>query len=175
MSDNGLTVVPSDKTNRLVITQEVRHIELSANMLSDTTTYKFREQSKHKAIENQANKLVKTIIANSFPKNDAMKLISSGTKPAKFRTVIKDHKTKSTNTGSFPLRPIASTRNTPTDRIDWLVSQILNQLIDFVPAHLRNTNELLRELKSLENLNKNHIFISLDAVNLYPTVKVYRM
>ena len=172
LARNNWTVVASDKTNRLVITNEASHLRNSANMLTDPTIYKFREVSKHRSIEQQGNKLMKTITQNSFTKSDQMKLITAGGRPAKFRTVIKDHKAVDNETGTYPLRPISSTKNTPTDKIDWLISKILNQLTKFVPAHLRNTDELLTLMNSLDNLNDNDIFLSLDVKNLYPSIPI---
>lgn len=95
-----------------------------------------------------------------------------GSTPAQFTTLIKDHK-KKTETG-YPLRPLASTINTPTDKLDWLVSKILNQCLQFIPSYLKNTDELIEKLNNMNKklLTSDHIFISLDVVNLYPSIPI---
>ncbi len=95
-----------------------------------------------------------------------------GSEPAKFTTLIKDHKIQD-NSG-YPLRPVASTLNTPTNKIDWLVSRILNQLLQYIPSYLKNTEHLLSKIKNIPNTSftKDHVFISLDVINLYPSIPI---
>jgi hypothetical protein len=140
-------------------------------MLENTDNYKYRKQSKCKQIEKQANCLIKNITKNKLDKSSYEKLISTGSQPANFATLIKDHK-KITETG-FPLRPLASTINTPTNKIDWLVSRILNQLLIFIPSYIRNTDHLIEKLKNVSVASlSGTIFVSLDVVNLYPSIPI---
>ena len=69
---------------------------------------------------------------------------------------------------------MASTINTPTDKLDWLVSRILNQLLQFIPSYLKNTDHLIEKLNCLDKqvFSSNHLFISLDVVNLYPSIPI---
>ena len=49
---------------------------------------------------------------------------------------------------------------------------ICNPLLQFVKAHLRNTEHLLRNLRNMKNGElKNKFLFSLDVVSLYPSVK----
>ena len=100
------------------------------------------------------------------------KLLSAGSRPAKFQAFIKDHKNK---TGvNFPLRPIASVNNTAVEKVDWIVSEILTQLVKFVPANVKNTHEVITKLKNLEkgDFTEEMTFVSLDVVNLYPSINI---
>ena len=54
---------------------------------------------------------------------DREKLLSTGLFPAAFHMFIEDHKEKTD--GFYPLRPIASVKNTAIEKVDWLVTQIL--------------------------------------------------
>ena len=103
-----------------------------------------------------------------MPKNDREKLLSCGSKPAAFYTLIKDHKNK--QDGHFPLRPIASVRNTATEKVDWIVSQILTQLL----AHPKNADELVNLLNNTDAryLDSSFTFISLKVINLYPSIPI---
>jgi hypothetical protein len=167
---NDLTIVPADKTNRLVITNKKDFDERILNFLGDETTYKPLSRSKQKSIENQANKIIRGILRDKqFTKSDTEKLLTSGSQPADFQAFIKDHKESS---NIFPLRPIASVKNTAAEKVDWLVSKILGQLVDYVPTNVKNTEELVSELESIrmQGLNSNLTFISLDVVALYPSI-----
>ena len=62
-----------------------------------------------------------------------------------FRAFIKDHKPPSN--GGYPMRPIASAKNMPTEKVDWVCSKILNNLLQFVPAHLKSSDGLITEIK----------------------------
>ena len=172
LNENNLLAVKSDKTNRIVITDEEVYLKKSLDMLENTANYKYRKQSKSKQIETQANRLIRNIGLNKFDKSSREKLISSGTHPANFVTLIKDHKTK-TELG-FPLRPVASTTNTPTNKIDWIVSRILNQLLEFIPSYIKNTEHLIKKLEDINKdlLKEGKIFVSLDVVNLYPSIPI---
>jgi len=172
LDQNDLSVVPSDKTNRLVLTKEADFEEKIFRILEDRETYKPLTESKQNAIEKQANKLIKNTLENKgFSKSDLQKLISTGGKPATFQAFVKDHKEKEEG---FPLRPIASVRNTATEKVDWLVGKILSQLVQYVPANVKNTRDLLDNIKLIEtdDFNLNFTFVSLDVVNLYPSIPI---
>ena len=102
---------------------------------------------------------------------DLDKLKSTGTKEAAFFSFIKDHKEKTVN--GYPVRPIASVRNTPTEKIDWILSKILSQVSPHVAAHLSNTEFLIQifDELNLQNL-ENKVFVSLDVNKLYPSIPI---
>ena len=172
LKSNNLVAVKSDKTNRLVVTDINNHLNKSRELLHNTENYKTLDNSKFKRIETQANRLIKNICKDKLDKSDCQRLITMGSKPANFTTLIKDHKVQ-TNSW-YPLRPVASTINTPTNKIDWLVSRILNQLLIFIPSYLKNTEQLLLKMKniSMESITRDNLFISLDVINLYPSIPI---
>ena len=101
--------------------------------------------------------------------------IGSSSQPSQFYTLIKDHKIIN-NDNQFLLRPIASVTNNPTNKIDWFCGKILNQLVNFVPAHLPSSLKLIQvlndfDVRNIDNDN-DYVFISMDLVNLYPSVPI---
>ena len=76
MRENELLAVQSDKTNRLVITEEKEFKKRVQNIVSDRETYK-KVESKQTRIEKQANKIIKNV-CQSLPKNQVQKLLTSG-------------------------------------------------------------------------------------------------
>ena len=73
----------------------------------------------------------------------------------------------------MPLRPILSACSHPLDKITWLLERIATQLLDFVPAHLKNTEDYQRRLKLQypdSKLPTNVIIFSVDVINLYGNI-----
>ena len=172
LDGNNLSSVPSDKTNKFVITYTESLDNRILNILNDDKTYKKIETSKQRSIENQANKLIRSLVKNTFNGSELQKLISCGSKPANFSVFIKDHKTKEED--GYPLRPIASVRNTAIEKVDWLISNILGQLVQFVPANLKNAEDLINDLNDIDGscLTESDCFISLDVISLYPSIPI---
>ena len=170
LTDHNLQVVSSDKTYGLVLTDQVTFESRLLNILKDEKTYK-KVDGKQAKIEKQANKLLKNF-CSYLPKHQLQKLMSAGSRPAHFQAFIKDHKHKDGET--FPLRPIASVHNTAIEKVDWLVSKILGQLADLVPANVKNSNEVTKLLENLNttDLTPNMAFFSLDVVSLYPSIHI---
>ena len=77
-------------------------------------------------------------------------MIISGSKPAQFFFFVKDHKTKLPDVDHFPLRPIASAKNTATEKLDWLITQVLVQLVHHVPANIKNSDDIITILQEIE-------------------------
>ena len=140
------------------------------SILEDQSTYLPLKKSNQTQIEKQAIKILNGIGKNKYTKAEREKLLSTGSQPAAFQAFIKDYKVKSPL--GFRLRPIAFVRNTATEKVDWLVSSILTSLVQFCPANVRNTEEVIDIQKSLnkENMTAESTFISLDVVNLYPSI-----
>ena len=63
-------------------------------MLNNPENYRVRTKSKCKQIETQANRLIKNVCEDKFDKSNMQKLITMGSSPASFSTLIKDHKKK---------------------------------------------------------------------------------
>ena len=75
----------------------------------------------------------------------------------------KDHKP------DIPLRPIVSACGDPLNKITWLLERIATQLLDFVPAHLKNTEDYQHRLMLQYPDNKlptKAIIFSVDVINL---------
>ncbi len=90
---------------------------------------------------------------------------------------VKTHKFQNNIPSSKPddikVRPIISGCGGPADKVSWLihVQMICNPLLQFVKAHLRSTQHLLNNLRSIKNGElKNKLLFNLDVVSLYPSV-----
>ena len=173
LDQHDATVVATDKSKRLCVSTVSNMSNRTEAMLNDASVYKPLDKSKKISLEKQANKLIENAFKNKLLKSDYQRLLTTGAQPAKFYTLIKDHKDKNDN-DFFPLRPIASVTDTPVNKVDWICGRILNQLVQFVQAHLRSSLNLIADLSKLptKDLGDNSLFISLDVVNLYPSVPI---
>ena len=143
----------------------------TATLLTVNLIFVFYLKEK-KSLEKQANKIVRSVCQGTKFESDIPKLLTNGSNTAKFKTFIKDHKSKVEQ--QFLLRPIASVVNTPTEKVDWLVCKVISQLVNFVPAHLKNMSELIEIVNNLDRrkINSQHVFLSLDVNQLYPSIPI---
>ena len=75
----------------------------------------------------------------------------------------KDHKE-----GNLKGRPIHSATDTPAIALSKYLVSSLKPLLNHVKSHLRNTDEFINFLNSIDN--KIHGFCSLDVTNLYGSI-----
>ena len=69
---------------------------------------------------------------------------------------------------SFKMRPIISCIGSPTQPQAWLVTQILNPLLNHVPSHLSNIHSHLQVLSQIPQEELSNLsFFSADIVALY--------
>ncbi|XP_065198850.1 uncharacterized protein LOC135830532, partial [Sycon ciliatum] len=81
----------------------------------------------------------------------------------------KDHKS------NIPLRPVVAACGSPVTNISIVLERILNQCLQFVPAHLENTVEALQCMRSaFPNLKAppGTIIVTMDVVALYPSIPI---
>ena len=69
--------------------------------------------------------------------------------------------------GELKGSPIHAATDTPATGLSKFLARSLNSLLDFVPAHLRNTQEFIELISSLHNIKG---VCSLDVYNLYGSI-----
>ena len=75
------------------------------------------------------------------------------------------------NPDNIKVRPIISGCGGPADKVSWLIQTLCNPLLQFAKSHLRNTEQLLKKLRSGKDGElQNKFLFSLDVVSLYPSV-----
>ncbi|MCP3665215.1 MAG: GIY-YIG nuclease family protein, partial [Gammaproteobacteria bacterium] len=89
-------------------------------------------------------------------------LMTTGARPARFYGIPKVHK------AGVPLRPIAGAA---TERISWYLHHILQPLVPRkVTAYIQDTNHFLQWLRSLKDVPKGALFVTMDVCSLYPNI-----
>lgn len=69
----------------------------------------------------------------------------------------------------YPLRPIASVIGSPASKVDWICGRILNQLTQFVPAHLPRSLVLIIKLEKLKYQNYDENICSFRSTSFICT------
>ena len=93
------------------------------------------------------------------------------------RVHVKTHKYNNSEVQSIPpeqlkTRPIVSGCNSPFDRTSWLVTFILQPLMELVPSHLRNTADFLTSLSNTSPEQRRGLtFFSADVESLYTNIE----
>ena len=78
---------------------------------------------------------------------------------------------KSNDATKFSCRPIISGCDGPTNRVSWLLMYILTPLLDFIPAHLKITKQVLDHLNPIDKyILNNACFESFDVTSLHTNV-----
>ena len=168
MNENVI-VKPSDKCKGLVILDKSSYVEKVKNILENETNYEKLPNNPTARIEAKTKQVFKHTCKDKLPESLMKELTPTNSRTPVFYGLPKNHK------AGVPLRPIVSTCGGPTEKTSWLLERILNQLLDKIPAHLRNTEEYLKRLKDKypdHQLPPNAIVFSIDVVNLYGSIPV---
>ena len=113
-----------------------------------------------KKLKNLKRALPEDVYSGLFPKD---------TRLPEFYGLPKTHKPDAS------LRPVVAAFVGARSPVSILVERILNQLLDHVPAHLKNTNEahkilhdVFPDLKTPDNV----VLVTMDVVALYPSIPI---
>ena len=167
--NDEIVVKPSDKCKGLVILDKTDYISKANQILDDQSNYMKLDQDKTAKIEASTKRLFKQVVRDKLPDKCIEELTPNHSRTPVFYGLPKDHKP------SVPLRPVVATCGGPTEKTSWMLDKILQQLLQFVPLHLTDTNDFLHRLQQFwgeHNVPENAIFFSIDVVNLYGSIPV---
>lgn len=161
----SIMITPTDKTNKLVALSEQTYKDFFLEHLSNYETI----ENKRLPITEQ-NKFNKQLgeIANKY--KEPIKSLLLTVKcfepvPSSMYCVPKDHK------ATLKGRPIVNASDTPSTALCKLMADILNSLLTFIPAHLKNSHEFVERIKNYD-WKDNDRFGSLDVTNLYGSIPI---
>ena len=163
--DTRIVVEPSDKSKGFVLMSRENYVNKVAEMLRNPEDYEQCER-KVEELDKQASLTLRKITGGKLPAALSEAILPSNSRVSQFYGLPKDHKP------GLPLRPVVSTCESPFSNISLLLERILNQLLEFVPAHMSSTEECIDELRSLGPLPDNCIVASRDVVSLYSNIPI---
>ena len=163
--DQNVIVKQSDKCKNLVIMDTEEYITKAKEI---TRTYENVTKNPTPKLEQETKALTKRTLKNKIPDDYLQKILPQHTRTAEFYGLPKTHKFGN------PLRPIVSACGDPLDKLSWFLQNILTQILQFIPAHLTNTESYLSRMKSLfpAGLPSKSIVFSLDVANLYGSIPI---
>lgn len=166
-----VALMPSDKGGEFCAVDQEVYRDLGRSHLSDTATYRPIPRMTAKTVEGKINNTWRTICRERGVSTRCLRsYISSNTRLATFHHVIKTHKPGP----QLKIRPIIASRDSPTERIAWLLCSILSPLLKDVPTHLADSTALMTTVAgtSPQTLSRYHHQCSLDVQALYTSVPV---
>ena len=173
LKDNDLVLVTSDKTNKLLAIDRNAYFNLGHEFIDTSEAYIPTNERTLDEVEKLGNNLVgrlKTVM--KLPQSEYERLVMDNTNGGKFYLLIKDHKTRN-ESGNFPIRPVTGVQSTPTKGVDYVVQQVLTQLLQHVESHLPNKTPILEFVEAF-NFSERSVddlcMFSLDVVNLYGSI-----
>ena len=161
------TITRSDKGGELVVMKTSRLQELCLDHLSDQTTYKKLDKNSTDTIRKRVNTILRKILTRcEFPESLINRLETPTTaRTQQFYALPKTHKP------TLKIRPIVSACGGIFDRLGWFLQQLLKPLLNFVTAHLRNTEDLITRFEAADQKDlRDQIPVSFDVISLYTNI-----
>ena len=162
---DDVIVKPSDKCKGFVIMDKGKYVDKALDILAD---YEPARANPTPKVEATTKRVIKSVMEDKVDKQLVQALLPQGSRTAEMYGLPKNHKQ------SVPLRPIVSACGDPLDKLCWFLERILNQLLQFVPAHLPNTDAYLNRLKQTypNGFPPGTTVFSLDVKNLYGNIPI---
>ena len=131
-------------------------------VLNDPDAYDKLKSDPTKQLEEMTNLWQQMTENTTIPPTIMNAVIPRHSRCMEWYGLPKDHKP------SVQLRPIVSACDTPCETISWLLERILHQLLNFVPAHLSNTEEFISRLRRAfpEGLPSGSLLFTIDVTVL---------
>lgn len=166
-----LIYLPSDKGTEFCVIEEERYFAAGRSHLENETFYKKVIINKCDSIEKRINAVWMNICESRRLDCSIKKsFITRHSKLPTFYHLIKTHKKSS----ELKIRPIVANVDSPTKKLSWLLVQALRPLLKFVPAHLENSLELMKQIEDTfkeGNNSRTHKYpCSFDVVALYTSI-----
>ena len=141
------------------------YIDECNRQLSDTKFYQRLDEDITADIQKRVtfyvNRMHKDKLINDKTKQY---LIQSDVKPGRFYILPKVHKP------GDPGRPIVSSNSHPTERLSHFVDYHLQSLVHKLPSFVKDTNDFLNKLLTIDNLPANSLLVTLDVSSLFTNI-----
>jgi hypothetical protein len=176
---NNITIKPADKNIGIVILDTLDYISLCNDILSDKTTYNIITDDtyvqstfdrldaiciKHSQKFKNNSKYNTTLYQRLTYLNSNRKLLRT----AYFYGIPKLHKP----TPPLKVRPIISTKYTPTEATSQYLHSLLQPILKLLPTVAQSTTDILKDIITMNPLKPNAVIVCLDVKNMYPSIPI---
>ena len=162
----------SDKTNKIIAIDPVIVREQTLKHLQNRSLFREVDRDPSEQIEKGGNDLLNSILpslnrASKEGKKIYKRLYTYDTRAPIIQPLLKDHKPDFPNCNIRPVQPVT---NSAVEKIDLTVSQVLTQITPLLPYRAKDTAAFKTRLRSLPRPPQGSFMVSLDIVNMYPSM-----
>ena len=165
MCDKDLIFNKANKGSTIVVQNRADYIQTALEHLNDPVTYRKLDGDPTRCICDNINFLLQDFLGKGLLNKDIVAFCSPPIKvrPARLYMLKKIHK------NPMGIRPIVSSCSSATENISQYVDYWLQPLMKSLPSYLKNTTELIKELKNLQ-IEANTILVTIDVKSLYTCI-----
>ena len=164
--DKEIIIKKADKDKKFVISSRDYYVNHTHEDLSSTTTYKKIAKNPVNEMENSATYIINKVLKDIEPDWKNANLKSYYPIVPQYYSLWKTHKQ---GYSVPPRRPVVSKIGTPLQNISKLVAFILNQAVQFVPTHIKSSDNFIAERKC-STVPKDSILVAADIKALYTNI-----
>ena len=163
--NDDVVIKRSDKCKGLVILNTSDYV---SKMQDITQQYEEVPKNPTPKLEASTKRAIHDTLDGKLEESTVKSILPHCSRTAELYGLPKDHK------ADIPLRPIVSACDDPIDMLTWVLERVINQLLPFVPAHLKNTTQFLDKVREKypEGFEPGTILFSVDVLNLYGNIPV---
>lgn len=166
LRQKDVVIKRSDKSKSLVAMKPETYVHKVNQHLKDPTSY-VEVSTSAKDLEERVCALI-TKWQHEIPPDLIRHITPRGTRLPEFYGLPKIHK------AGNPLRPVVAACDSPCTGISTIIERIINQLLQFVPSNLKNTDEILTDINNEcpDGHCDNYIIVTMDVKALYPSIPI---
>jgi|GEM_PF-4959363 len=166
LKKRDIIIKKSDKSKSLVVMKPETYVDKAMVHLTDESSYEETSTTAQELEKDVTTLLLKW--KGQFNPNIMKHIVPKLTKLPEFYGLPKTHKSGN------PLRPVVAACDSPCTGLSIIIERILNQLLEFVPSNLKNTDQVIRDLRD-EFPDRNcadAIVVTMDVRALYPSIPI---
>lgn len=163
--DDSIVITQTDKGSGIVIMDRSDYLRKMHDLIQDATTYEKTEYGTIQKVSEKFNKDARKILNRSKKGKQFISLLEESPNPPRMRGLPKLHKE------NIPMRPITSGIGSAPHKLSKMLAKPLTKFLGIINhSHLRNTNDLITQIKDLDLRDK--FFASLDVKSLFTNVSI---
>ncbi|EYB98645.1 hypothetical protein Y032_0129g1477 [Ancylostoma ceylanicum] len=164
-----------DKCVSFVVVPQSLDKDVVNHILSDSTTYAETTVAAFRSACEKVKETISTVVKPRLGPNIGKALLDSYPIVPTFYCLVKTHKLQASvahlnlSASTIKARPIVSSCGGPSDRLSWLLVQLLSLFLQFVGAHIVNVEAFLSSLSECQP-PPAATYATFDVVSLYTNV-----
>lgn len=161
-----LYIINADKGNVTVALTSSTYEEKMNNIVNDNSTYRAMRIDPTSSIQNKVNELTRNLHKDKHIDDATRKMLTSYTSiPPKMYGVPKIHKE------DMPMRPIVSTRGSPTYQLSKFLANIINRALRSDKYNVNNSRHFKDRVSDI-SIEDNEIMVSFDVTSLFTNIPI---